>query len=240
MLYLSRIILDTHNRVVQHDLGNCHRLHQRILQAFPDAPPGTRAREHFGVLYRAESFEYNPRLMRLLVQSSVAPEWERLESRYFAEPSDEHSNPAVRMVDSEYNQIQTGMQVIFRLRANPTKRVSKNNPDQDDKWSGKRIEIRHEADQLAWLERKGQQGGFRLDRVAVCPELPDTRVTTLEKTRGRRVSREKEPAMPLTFGATLFEGRLEVTDREQFLNTLRVGIGSGKAFGFGLLSIASV
>jgi CRISPR system Cascade subunit CasE len=44
--------------------------------------------------------------------------------------------------------------------------------------------------------------------------------------------------MPLRFGAVLFEGRLEVTDRELFLTALREGIGSGKAFGFGLLSVA--
>ena len=44
--------------------------------------------------------------------------------------------------------------------------------------------------------------------------------------------------MPLRFGAVLFNGRLEVTDAERFQQTLATGIGSGKAFGFGLLSIA--
>ena len=34
----------------------------------------------------------------------------------------------------------------------------------------------------------------------------------------------------------MFEGRLEVTDREAFLDTIRKGIGSGKAYGFGLLT----
>ena len=42
----------------------------------------------------------------------------------------------------------------------------------------------------------------------------------------------------LTFGAVLFEGELEITNAEDFRNALTHGIGSGKAYGFGLLSIA--
>jgi CRISPR system Cascade subunit CasE len=42
----------------------------------------------------------------------------------------------------------------------------------------------------------------------------------------------------MTFGSVLFEGRLAITDTEQFRATLAAGIGSGKAYGFGLLSVA--
>jgi CRISPR system Cascade subunit CasE len=102
------------------------------------------------------------------------------------------------------------------------------------------VELSREEDQLAWLARKGEQGGFRLIGVDVQPELPDTRVSTAEKVRGRRPAHDDTAPMPLRFGAVVFEGRLEVTDRATFLGTLRNGIGSGKAFGFGLLSVASV
>lgn len=130
------------------------------------------------------------------------------------------------------------MRLIFRLRANPTKRIGANNTEQGERWRGKRIELRREEDQLAWLARKGETGGFRLVGVEVYPELPDTRVSNQEKARGRRPG-PGDDTMPLRFGAALFEGRLEVIDRAAFLATLRAGIGSGKSFGFGLLSIAS-
>jgi len=42
----------------------------------------------------------------------------------------------------------------------------------------------------------------------------------------------------MTFGSVLFEGRLTIDDVEKFRETLAIGIGSGKAYGFGLLSIA--
>lgn len=239
MLYLSRIILDTRYRQVRQDLGNCHHLHRRVLQGFATAPDDRQARVHFSVLYRTETYERDPRLVRLLVQSTAIPVWERLPDTYVAAAPDGRGNPAVRLVDHEYNQIQSAMQLRFRLRANPTRRIGNNNTDQGARWRGKRIELYHEADQLAWLERKGQQGGFRLVHVAVRPELPDTRVTNQEKARGRCPAKDGRPAMPLTFGAVLFEGYMEVTDRAQFLTTIRVGIGSGKAFGFGLLSVAT-
>jgi CRISPR system Cascade subunit CasE len=42
----------------------------------------------------------------------------------------------------------------------------------------------------------------------------------------------------MTFGDVVFEGRLRVGDAEAFRRALAVGIGSGKAYGFGLLSVA--
>jgi CRISPR system Cascade subunit CasE len=41
----------------------------------------------------------------------------------------------------------------------------------------------------------------------------------------------------LTFEGALFEGNLEVVDSNLFFQTLSRGIGAGKAYGFGLLSI---
>lgn len=241
MLYLSRLILDTQSREVRHGLADCYHLHSDILRAFPEVPDGAHAREHFGLLYRAEPFERSSRMVRLLVQSAAEPVWSRLPESYFApDPEDGRGNPAVRQVDTEYEQIQVGMELVFRLRANPTRRISAKNMEQEARWHGKRVELRREEDQLAWLARKGEQGGFRLVGVWARPEVPDTRATNLEKVRGRRPARNGSQAMPLRFGSVLFDGRLEVTDRAAFLATLRAGIGSGKAFGFGLLSVASV
>jgi len=69
--------------------------------------------------------------------------------------------------------------------------------------------------------------------------VPEVRTVPGGKITGRRNDRHLAglPGM-LTFGAILFEGRLRVTDGDLFRTTLQRGIGSGKAYGFGLLSIA--
>lgn len=105
--------------------------------------------------------------------------------------------------------------------------------------AGKRVEIRREEERLAWLARQGRErlsstgdgaGGARARRrgPGSCPAAvanpPDTR------SWDRR----------LTLATALFEGELRVTDAGAFRNGLAGGIGPGKAFGCGLLSLAPV
>lgn len=239
MIFLSRVILDPLRRSVRRDLADCYQLHRTLLRAFPPVPDGVSAREHVGLLYRAEPYARHQRLIRVLVQSTQAPDWTLLPQDYCAPTPDDRPNPALRTIDDEYEHITVGMRLMFRLRANPTRRVSTKSVHDDACWHGKRVELRQEQAQLAWLARKGQDGGFRLLHVQAQPDVQEVHMSNLEKVRGWRPKAEDHRAMPLHFGAVLFEGRLEVTDSDRFRSTLRIGVGSGKAFGFGLLSIAA-
>jgi CRISPR system Cascade subunit CasE len=234
MLYLSRLILNTRHRDVQRELADCNRLHGQIMGAFPAAPDRAVAREHFGVLYRLETLG-DPTRARLLVQSNHAPDWSALSAGYLGPSIDARGNPAVRSIEEEIGRVCQGMRLRFRLRANPTKRVSDRNTEQDARWHGKRIELRREPDQLAWLERKASAGGFRLLNIqlATADSLPDVRIGDAPKQYG-----QQDGSRRLNFGVALFEGRLEVADTVRFAETLRSGIGTAKAYGFGLLSIA--
>ncbi|MBA3946030.1 MAG: type I-E CRISPR-associated protein Cas6/Cse3/CasE [Herpetosiphonaceae bacterium] len=236
MLYLSRLILNLRHRGVQFDLTNCHGLHGRIMGAFPTAPAPASAREHFGVLYRLELLPAAWQA-RLLVQSEQPPDWSNLPSGYLGPAPDGRGNPAVRSIEAEIDRVQAQMQLRFRLRANPTKRISDRNATQAPEWQGKRIELRKEVDQLAWLERKASTGGFQLLRV----QIGDDRMVDVQFGNGpKQHGRRSGGGQRLSFGTASFEGHLEVTDPLRFNATLRHGIGSGKAYGFGLLSVASI
>jgi CRISPR system Cascade subunit CasE len=239
MHYLSRLILDARNDRVRRDLGDAHRLHRTVLSAFPQAPEGAQARAHFGLLYRAEPLAGAPALIRLLVQSNIAPDWSALPRECLGPAPDARGNPAVRAVGEEYSRIEAGARLLFRLRANPTKKLSDRTPGRDDPLTGKRVALLREDEQLAWLARKGEQHGFRLLATDLHPEVPAAQAAAQATERGRRPGRGGAGSMPLCFGAVLFSGQLEVTDAEQFQAALAGGIGSGKAFGFGLLSVAS-
>lgn len=236
MLYLSRLILNLRNRDARKDLADVQQLHRTILGAFPAAPDPETARQHFGILFRAEPMPEQPLQARILVQSSYDPNWSRLPAGYLAPSTDERPNPAVRTID-DYDRIVVGMTLRFRLRANPTKKIIKRD-EQTERFLSKRVELRSEQDQLTWIGRKAEQGGFRLLSVATRPDLADVRISPQANVVGYH--RDDTNRTKMTFGAALFEGLLEVQDVERFQQTLSLGIGSGKAYGFGLLSIATL
>lgn len=226
-LYLSRLCLTVRNRAVQNDLSDCHAMHRRLLLAFPNLGGLSDARDHFGVLYRVEP---SPAGVDILLQSTTSPDWSLLPDDYLREPA----APSKR-VDQLYGAITKGQQLVFRLRANPTKRISDRSTVQAERWRGKRVELRGEEDQYAWLRRKGEQSGFIPVAIRAHSAIPDVRATaTGDHVIGRHT------AGRLNLASVTFEGRLRVTDPDAFRQALWHGIGSGKAFGFGLLSIARI
>lgn len=228
MLHLSQLLVSGRSRQARGDLSDCYALHQRILSAFPDAPELTAARERYGVLYRTEPLDGGA---RILVQSQALPDWSRLPAGYLREPV-----AAAKQLDPLYSAIESGQTLVFRLRANPTRRISNRSQTSPEQWRGKRVELRTPQEQLDWLKRKGEASGFALLATRVAPDsvvVPDVRTTrTADHVTGRRAERR------LTFASVVFEGRLRVTDAETLRAALAAGIGSGKAFGFGLLSVA--
>jgi CRISPR system Cascade subunit CasE len=244
-LYLSRLILNPRSRAVRWDIGNCHELHRTILRALPQVEEnGAKARERFGVLHRLEIDQRRPKLT-LLVQSFLKPDWSRLPSDYLLLTDEE--NPACKPVHETYSRLGAGQCLTFRVRANPTRRVSGKNT-QEAQWHGKRVEIRDEGQQIAWLQRKGQEAGFKLASVRINPTVPNVNLAPQGKLFGYRRNSEETSAGPayevsgssrrMSFGSVLFEGELIVIEVKAFREALVKGIGSGKAYGFGLLSIA--
>lgn len=239
-MYLSRLILNPRSRAVRRDLADCHTLHRTVMSGFPNLVAGSDARSEFGVLHRVDT---SPRTgaITLLVQSAIAPNWDRLPGDYLVDTAGAPPNPDCKPVAAVFDALRAGMTLTFRLRANPTKRVSRHSTTERSNMHGKRVDLRTEAEQLAWLARKGEQCGFALVTVRASSgrdgerpaAIPDVRTLAGGKVLGR------QPAgKTMTFGSVLFEGRLRITDAAAFRRALETGIGPGKAYGFGLLSIA--
>ncbi len=115
----------------------------------------------------------------------------------------------------------------FSLLANPTRKLRVDNPDGTRKKNGRRVPIVKREELVTWLQRKAEAGGFSVD--------PHSLLTI---PRGREFFHK--PDAHGTHTATEFQGELAVRDAAQFRLTVAVGIGSGKAFGFGLLVLAPI
>lgn len=240
-MYLSRLLLSSRSPDVRRDLRNVHDMHRRVLTAFPDREIQDGARRAYGTLYRLET---SPRGdVSLLVQSETEPNWSRLPDGYLLDCFE--PNPATTELGPLLARLRPGQRLRFRLRANATKRLRGT-----DGKRGPRVELFGNERLLAWLVRKAQGAGFSLPlRDGVEPgadgHSPPAAERSCEDIHRYRVRVTEEPKVyggrggaRLTFGSTLFEGELVVDDPAVFATTLKRGLGSAKAYGFGLLSVA--
>ena len=244
-IYLTRIVLNPQSLRVWDDLGNLQNMHRTVSKAFPAIEADAAAPRHecktprseYNLLHRLD-FDARSGKAVLLVQSNVAPDWSFLNEDY-----------AVRVecktVHEQYSNVANGMRLLFRLRANPTKRVGKSDTAADERFHESKIRRRVELigderetveeKQIKWLARKGENAGFRLTNVRIKDNVENAVAAAQGKINFKK---NRGDARKITFGSVVFEGVLEVTDVEKFRAALQTGIGTGKAYGFGLLSIA--
>ncbi|MCY4112652.1 MAG: type I-E CRISPR-associated protein Cas6/Cse3/CasE [Chloroflexi bacterium] len=228
-MYLSRLALDPRDRGVRRDLADVYQMHRTIMSAFPQVEEPGQARTRLAVLYRVDADRRTGRVV-LLVQSKLKPDWDCLPAGYLADGVGELSNPATKSVAAAWAALRAGQTLRFRLRANPTKKIdTKSGPD-GRRRHGRRVDLRTEAQQIDWLARRAERAGFGLLPVLSDSDVPAVRVGAGEKLlgKGRR----------LTLVGVRFEGLLQIEDLDRFRRALEEGIGPGKAFGCGLMSVA--
>lgn len=238
-LILSRLVLDPRDHAARRDVANPYAMHQTLARVFaehPDAPPAR-------FLWRLEPGGPFDR-PTVLIQSDRAGNWERLPPRYGHAQSKPY-DPA--------RLLQTGRELRFRLYANPT-RARK--VDGTPARRGQRVGIHDDLEALAWLDGQGRtRGGFtlcRLERAAVRAgeafwsdpgasgetEVPTLFDVQVRRSRWRFRKPGTDAAAWFTFDVAYYDGRMEVTDPGRLLQIIEQGLGRGKAFGLGLLSVA--
>ncbi len=189
--------------------------HQAAWDCFPGRPDDTR-----DFLTRLDESPHSFRLLIVSAQPPTRPDW--------CPPEFWQS----REIPPGYFQ---RTRYTFQLRANPTKKVI--NPDKpkvvrpdgriDRNKNARRVALRQPAELVAWLHRKAATGGFAVDAdsLRVIPEGQDH--FSNDHQHGAHASVE-------------FRGLLSVADPAKFHQTFVTGLGSAKAFGFGLLVIAPI
>lgn len=226
-MYLARLTLNPRTRRVQGELANRYELHRTLMAAFPETlPEGER------VLYRLDQ-DARSGIPTVLLQSRTRPDWAWLGdpgARNYLMEAPETKRFELGFAD--------GQQLAYRLVANPTVKrwlpSDKDDPDSEKK--PMRIPLTGEEDLRHWIDRKGERGGFRIASARIVEEAD----VVGWKTRRSNPLDGADSRRRLTFSAVRFEGILVVKDPVKLVTTVQQGIGSGKAFGFGLLSLARI
>jgi len=189
-MYLSRLVLNARSRVVRRDLADCQSLHRTVLAAFPSKSDDVGARKEFGVLHRLEPSRRGIAPV-LLVQTVEAPNWSRLPPEYLA-PSATSTNPAIVPLRSFLDSLHPGERLRFRLRANPTKKVDTKSGPNGERRNGRRVKLKTEAEQVAWLRRKAAEASFEVLAVKASSDIAALDVVDEGQSTG--VSREMNAA----------------------------------------------
>lgn len=112
-------------------------------------------------------------------------------------------------ITANYAAVKADWEYRFRLDANVTYR---------DPLSRRRMGLETEEEIEKWLFRRGGLGGF---------EIIDYGMEPLPPIKARKGM----------FKAVRFDGVLKVKDLELFLKALKEGVGQGKVYGLGMLSL---
>jgi CRISPR system Cascade subunit CasE len=227
-MFLNKLVLNIRDRQARRDLARPYDMHRTLMNSYSYP----RGENRCDLLFRVEPSRHGP--PAALVQTREEPDWSALPAGYLLGKAESKRFDLA---------VTPGQRLRFRLRANPTKRVAAKNERLGSVMVGKRVGLATEADQVRWLLRKAESGGFRVPGgwvAAKHPEtgepmqLPNFRVDAIPEGRDRN----DKPGHAGDFVVVRFDGVLVVTDPEVFQATVAAGIGSAKAFGFGLLSLA--
>jgi CRISPR system Cascade subunit CasE len=208
--WLTRIVVNPRHRGVRADLHDAHRMHCRLMSLFPD-DLGSDARHRTGLLYRLETTRTGDSVV--LAQSTLQPDPSRLPAGY----GTTQYRPLTPMLDA----LTGSMQVRYRLAANASKRAWKG----DDKHRPGQIVALSGDDAAQWWRDRASHHGLHLHTLQYEP---------VAAARGERDSDT------IRHSITRFDGIAEIRDPHAVRAAVLAGIGRGKTYGCGLLSLAPV
>ncbi|MFE1781296.1 type I-E CRISPR-associated protein Cas6/Cse3/CasE [Streptomyces sp. NPDC059506] len=214
-LWLTLIQPDTRHRDARRDLTSAVGMHHRLMMLFPDGL-GPAARQELGVLFRVEEPPAGtPGGARVLLQSRTRPDLDRLPAAY--------GKAVTKDISPLPEQLAAGRGVRYRIDANA---VRKPGHTTRQATGAKAVVPLTGADAEAWWARQAEE------RTGL--KLTSLHSTPLTAARGERGQDKRQ----VKHARTRFDGTAVITDPDLLRTRLLEGIGRGKAYGCGLLSLA--
>ncbi|WP_256107747.1 type I-E CRISPR-associated protein Cas6/Cse3/CasE [Streptomyces sp. ODS05-4] len=205
---IARIHLNPHSRDVHRDLRDPTQMHRTVMRLAPD-DLGDAPRRQAGLLYRLDETDTTT---TLLVQATHLDPT-RLPHGY--------GTCETKSLGPMFTALRKGLAVRYRIVLSPTKRERL--PLQEKGKRGRVLPLTGpDADQW-WLRRAAQAG---LDLHILTP-------TATEPARPRGPG-----ASAMRHSLTRYDGTATVTDPHALRDAITGGIGRGKPYGAGLLSLA--
>ncbi|MFI5649240.1 type I-E CRISPR-associated protein Cas6/Cse3/CasE [Kitasatospora sp. NPDC051705] len=210
-LWLTRIIPDPRSREARRDTAGAVDLHHRMMSLFPDHVATDEPRRRLGVLFRTES---TPAGDQILLQSAERPDLDRLPTSY--------GQAVTKTLTPLLDALRPGLHIRYRIAANPIRKPGRATREL---YRLKAVVPLQGTAADEWWARQARSCGLDLATLHSSP---------LDAATGHRRSDQRR----IKHDRVLFEGTAAITDADLLRTRLTDGIGKGKAYGCGLLSIA--
>lgn len=208
--FLARIRPNPHSRDVQRDLRYAAEMHKTLMRMVPDQL-GDAPRQQAGLLFRLDDTADES---ILLVQSTTPLAPDRLPPGY--------GTTQVKSLAPMLAALRKDLCVRYRVTVSPVKCERRTSADGTLE-RGKLIPVKGpDADQ--WWQRKAEAAGLHL-------------LTTLPTPAAPAVSHPKD-SRRVKHTLLRYDGTAAVTDPDALAHALLAGIGRGKSYGAGLLTLA--
>lgn len=216
-VWLTRITPDPRSRDARRDItgtAGAIGLHRRLMSLFPsDAGPDPRAR--FGVLFRTEE---TPTGTHILMQSAHEPGTANLPAGY--------GTTAARPLDPLLDALRPGLTIRYRCVASA---VRKPGASTRALYNLPAVVALSGAAADEWWLRQLDGAGLKPLGLQSHP---------LDAVRGRRGTHGPAAEQHVRHARTRFDGTAAIIDPGQLRSAIAQGIGRGKSYGCGLLTIA--
>ena len=233
MPYLSRIWLNPLRTATRAFLRNPQTVHAATLGGISTQPVAER------VLWRLEPDPHTPHRLQLIALTHSRPSWEHIVEQA-GWPAADEPQILIRGYEPVLAAVVLGREFGFRLRANTvgtTKTPDSPSARQKERLAtdarprGARVPHRTAGHQLTWLTE-------RLERWGFAPATDDNGTLAVRLAARERISFSKNSGHRVVLQTGTFDGILRITDPETARHNLLHGVGPGKAYGLGLITLA--
>jgi CRISPR system Cascade subunit CasE len=221
-VYLTRFRFNPARRGARELLDSPQALHAAVLAGF--VRPEDHTTDTARTLWRVDRGAHRPDV-QLYISSPTPPDLTHLVEQAGWPTIDTWlTRPYAPFVES----LEKGQVWAFRLTANPVHNGRKQSDSKDTQRFGA-VTVQQ---QVAWLQSRAERSGF-----TIC-STSDKFANLVVRDRQTRTFRRNRGERPVTLAMATYEGVLQVEDAEQFRRVLTRGLGHGRAYGCGLMTLA--
>jgi len=237
-MYLTRFRVNTGRSEARRLLGSPHMLHGAVNMSFPEPLPrdGSGPR----VLWRID--RNSPAETLLFIVSPAKPDLTHLVDQA-GWPAADGPGWTTFAYGDFLDALAKGDAWAFRLTANPLHHIRREGDKEGERT--KRAAHQTPRHQMRWLLERQHRAGFEVVQKPVERRLLERGDEHELIVRDQRPLQFRRPPATagrddVRFTRVTFDGRLRVTDPDDFRRTLTYGLGKSKAYGCGLMTLAPV